>query len=100
MSCLFGNKVVWSPVGLFLLPASAYNYEDIFGDDGDGVNYDLSTVKYSNLSNPLLRKLDGQQITHSLLFEYDLFSNKLSFGNEKKPIYFYFNIWQFWYISL
>ncbi|XP_048760879.2 solute carrier family 15 member 4-like isoform X2 [Ostrea edulis] len=39
---ILGSGLVYI-LGLFLLPASAMNYEEWFGNDGDGASYDLST---------------------------------------------------------
>ncbi|XP_061182210.1 solute carrier family 15 member 4-like [Saccostrea echinata] len=39
---ILGSGLIYV-LGLFLLPASAMNYTDWFGSDGDGSSYDLST---------------------------------------------------------
>ncbi|XP_062579966.1 solute carrier family 15 member 4-like isoform X2 [Saccostrea cucullata] len=39
---ILGSGLIYV-LGLFLLPASAMNYENWFGSDGDGSSYDLST---------------------------------------------------------
>lgn len=39
---ILGSGLIYV-LGLFLLPASAFDYEGLFGEDDDGVSFDLST---------------------------------------------------------